>query len=98
MADFDPEKITRILEERCSGYCSEHTAAKEITELTGLSNDVARAFARGWSRQTPVQVRGYRKGKFYGNKKSRSKGPANPEVSSQDCSTQKQNHPKKKET
>jgi len=60
MADFDP-KITKLLEERCVGYASENTAAKEIAELTGLNLDVARAFARGWSTLRPHEVRGYKK-------------------------------------
>ena len=58
MADFDP-KITKLLEERCVGYASEKTTAKEIAEITGL--DVARAFSRGWSALRPHEVRGYRK-------------------------------------
>ena len=60
MADFDP-KITKLLEERCVGYASEKTTAKEIAEITGLNLDVARAFSRGWSTLRPHEVRGYRK-------------------------------------
>lgn len=60
MADYDP-KITKLLEERCTGYASELTCAKEISKLTGLDLDVARAFSRGWSRTQPHEVRGYKK-------------------------------------
>ena len=60
MADYDP-KITKLLEERCIGYASEMTCAKEISKLTGLDLDVARAFSRGWSRTRPHEVRGYKK-------------------------------------
>jgi|TARA_X000001382_G_scaffold129968_1_gene123390 hypothetical protein len=70
MADFvkkalgcEPEEITKLLEERCTGYASEETTAKEIAELTGLDLDVAKAFSRGWSRMTAAQVRGYKKKK-----------------------------------
>jgi len=37
------------------------TCAKEISKLTGLDLDVARAFSRGWSRTQPHEVRGYKK-------------------------------------
>ena len=60
MVEFDP-KITKLLEERCTGYASEVTCAKEIAKLTGLDLDVARAFSRGWSRLSPSEVRGYKK-------------------------------------
>lgn len=60
MANYDP-KITKLLEERCTGYASELTCAKEISKLTGLDLDVARAFSRGWSRTQPHEVRGYKK-------------------------------------
>ena len=60
MADYDP-KITKLLEERCVGYASEMTCAKEISKLTGLDLDVARAFSRGWSRLSKPEVRGYKK-------------------------------------
>jgi len=60
MADYDP-KITKLLEERCTGYASERTVAKEIAEITGLDFDVARAFSRGWSRMRPHEIRGYKK-------------------------------------
>ena len=49
MADYDPKEITKLLEERCTGYASEKTTAKEIAELTGLDIDVARAFSLGGS-------------------------------------------------
>jgi len=68
MADYDPD-ITKILEERCVGYASEETAAKEVAKLTGLSLDVAKAFCRGWSRMSAVEVRGYHKGPDWVNKK-----------------------------
>jgi hypothetical protein len=60
MADYDP-KITKLLEERCTGYASEMTTAKDIAKLTGLDLDVARAFSRGWSRMRPHEIRGYKK-------------------------------------
>ena len=60
MVEFDT-KITKLLEERCTGYASEVTCAKEIAKLTGLDLDVARAFSRGWSRLSPSEVRGYKK-------------------------------------
>ena len=69
MAYFYPEEITKLLEERCTGYASEETTAKEIAELTGLDIDVARAFSRGWSRMTAAQVRGYKKKEFPKKKK-----------------------------
>jgi len=69
LADFDPEEITKLLEERCTGYSSEETTAKEIAELTGLDLDVSRAFSRGWSRMTAAQVRGYKKKEFPKKKK-----------------------------
>lgn len=62
MADYDPKEITRILEERCTGYASENTAAKELAALTGLNMNVAKAFCRGWSKQSAIDIRGYRKG------------------------------------
>ena len=68
MADYDPS-ITKILEERCVGYASEETAAKEIAKLTGLNLDVAKAFCRGWSKMSAVEIRGYRKGPDCVNKK-----------------------------
>ena len=60
MADFDP-KITKLLEERCVGYASEKTAAKEIAEITGLNLDVARAFSRGWSALAAPRSQGIQK-------------------------------------
>ena len=69
MADYDPKEITKLLEERCTGYASEKTTAKEIAELTGLDIDVARAFSRGWSRMSAVDIRGYRKGPDWVNRK-----------------------------
>ena len=68
MADYDPS-ITKILEERCVGYASEETAAKEIAKLPGLNLDVAKAFCRGWSKMSAVEIRGYRKGPDWVNKK-----------------------------
>ena len=46
MADVDPKKITKLMEERATGYASRETAAKELSEMTGLSYDVAKAFRR----------------------------------------------------
>ncbi len=76
MADFvkkalgcEPEEITKLLEERCTGYASEETTAKETAKLTGLDLDVAKAFSRGWSRMTAAQVRGYKKKEFPKKKK-----------------------------
>ena len=68
MADYDPS-ITKILEDRGVGYASEETAAKEIAKLTGLNIDVAKAFCRGWSKMSAVEIRGYRKGPDWVNKK-----------------------------
>mgnify|MGYP007012454765 CR=1 FL=1 len=63
MADYDPKEITKLLEERCTGYASEKTTAKEIAELTGLDIDVAREFSRGWSSMPDVDIPGYSKGR-----------------------------------
>ena len=62
MAHYD-SKITKILEERCTGFANEETTGKEIAKLTGLNLDVAKAFSRGWSRLKPSEVRGYKKEK-----------------------------------
>jgi hypothetical protein len=68
MANFDPQ-ITKLLEERSTGYASEKTAAKELVALTGLDFNVARAFCRGWSTTTAPEIRGYRKEFVYKGKK-----------------------------
>ena len=33
MADVDPKKITKIMEERATGYASRETAAKELFDI-----------------------------------------------------------------
>ena len=44
MADFDAKKVTKLMEERATGYASADTAAKELMEMTGLDYGVAKAF------------------------------------------------------
>jgi hypothetical protein len=69
MADTKPdyEAITKLMEERATGYASRDTAAKELAEMIGLDIDVARAF---YSNLKPrgsagiAEVRGYKKGEF----------------------------------
>lgn len=64
---IDYKQITRIMEERATGWASRDTAAKELANLTGLDLEVAKAFC---SNLTPrgsagiAEVRGYKKGKF----------------------------------
>tara|TARA_R110000803_G_scaffold135331_2_gene202351 strand:- start:65 stop:292 length:228 start_codon:yes stop_codon:yes gene_type:complete len=72
MADFDAEKVTKIMEERATGYASRDTAAKELMELTGLDYDVAKAFCSNLKRRGSAgiaEVRGYKKGEFPAKKK-----------------------------
>ena len=67
MADVDPKKITKIMEERATGYASCETAAKELSEMTGLSYDVAKAFCSNLKRRGSAgiaEVRGYKKGEW----------------------------------
>ena len=67
MADFDPEKIIKIMEERATGYASRDTAAKELIKMTGLSYDVAKAFCSNLKPRGSAgiaEVRGYKKGEF----------------------------------
>jgi hypothetical protein len=72
MADIDPKeidynKITKIMEERATGYASADTGGKELAALTGLSPEVAKAFCQNLtSRQAAgiATVRGYKKGEF----------------------------------
>ena len=40
MADFDAKKVTKLMEERATGYASRDTAAKELAKMTGLDLDV----------------------------------------------------------
>lgn len=72
MADIDPkeidyEQITRIMEERATGYASRETAGKELAAMTGLSYDVAKAFCSNLKRTGSAgiaEVRGYKKGEW----------------------------------
>lgn len=64
MADFDPEKITKLMEERTNGYARAKTQAKELSEMTGLDPDVAEAFFKGLTSRgaaTKAHIRGYAK-------------------------------------
>jgi len=68
MADTDPdyEQITKLMEERVGGYASANTQAKELSAMTGLDPEVAKAFfmgltSRGANRKS--DVRGYIKKK-----------------------------------
>lgn len=66
MADFDPEKITKLMEERVNGYASAKTQGKELAEMTGLSPEVAEAFFKGLTSRGAARksdVRGYSKKK-----------------------------------
>ena len=67
MADFDPKEITRIMEERATGYASRETAAKELAKMTGLDFDVAKAFCSNLKPRGSAgiaEVRGYKKGEW----------------------------------
>jgi len=72
MADFDPkevdyEQITKLMEERATGYASADTAAKELMDITGLDYDVAKAFCSNLKRRGSAgiaEVRGYKKGEW----------------------------------
>ena len=67
MADFDAEKVTKLMEERATGYASADTAAKELMEMTGLDYDVAKAFCSNLKRRGSAgvaEVRGYKKGEW----------------------------------
>ena len=64
MADFDPEKITKLMVERVGGYASAKTQGKELAEMTGLDPDIAEAFFKGLTSRganRPSDVRGYAK-------------------------------------
>jgi hypothetical protein len=67
MADFDAKKVTKLMEERATGYASRDTAAKELAKMTGLDLDVTKAF---FSNLKPrgsagiAEVRGYKKGEW----------------------------------
>jgi len=68
MADTetDYEQITKLMVERKDGYASAETQAKELSEMTGLDPDVAKAFftgltSRGANRAS--DIRGYAKKK-----------------------------------
>ena len=57
MAKFDPEKVTKLMEER----------AKELAEMTGLDFDVAKAFCSNLKPRGSAglaEVRGYKKGEW----------------------------------
>lgn len=77
MADFDPdyEQITKLMEERSTGYASANTAAKELVAMTGLDFDVAKAFCSNLNTRgsTTSMVRGYKKGEWP-KKKTPKKG------------------------
>ena len=69
MADTEPdyEAITKLMEERATGYASRDTAAKELAEMIGLDIDVARAFCSNLKPRGSAgiaEVRGYKKGEF----------------------------------
>jgi hypothetical protein len=69
MADTKPdyEAITKLMEERATGYASRDTAAKELAEMIGLDIDVARAFCSNLKPRGSAgiaEVRGYKKGEF----------------------------------
>jgi hypothetical protein len=67
MADFDAKKVTKLMEERATGYASRDTAAKELMEMTGLDYDVAKAFCSNLKRRGSAgiaEVRGYKKGEW----------------------------------
>lgn len=69
MADTEPdyEAITKLMEERATGYASRDTAAKELAEMVGLDIDVARAFCSNLKPRGSAgiaEVRGYKKGEF----------------------------------
>ena len=64
MTDIDPEKITKLMEERASGYAHAETQAKELAEMTGLDMDVAKAFFTGLTyrgAKSAAHIRGYKK-------------------------------------
>jgi hypothetical protein len=63
----DYEAITKLMEERATGYASRDTAAKELAEMIGLDIDVARAFCSNLKPRGSAgiaEVRGYKKGEF----------------------------------
>ena len=65
MADFDAKKVTKLMEERATGYASRDTAAKELVKMTDL--DVARAFCSNLAPRGSAgiaEVRGYKKGEW----------------------------------
>ena len=67
MVDFDPKEVTRIMEERATGYASRETAAKELAKMTGLDFDVAKAFCTNRKPRGSAgiaEVRGYKKGEW----------------------------------
>jgi hypothetical protein len=67
MADFDAKKVTKLMEERATGYASRDTAAKELAKMTGLDLDVARAFCSNLKPRGSAgiaEVRGYKKGEW----------------------------------
>ena len=69
MAETEPdyEAITKLMEERATGYASRDTAAKELAAMTGLDIDVARAFCSNLKPRGSAgiaEVRGYKKGEF----------------------------------
>lgn len=69
MADFNPdyEQITKLMEERATGYASANTAAKELAAMTGLDFDIAKAFCSNLKPRGSAgiaQVRGYKKGEW----------------------------------
>ena len=73
MADFDAKKVTKIMEERATGYASRDTAAKDLMKLTGLDYDVAKAFCSNLKRRGSAgiaEVRGYKKGELPVKKKT----------------------------
>lgn len=68
MADTetDYEQITKLMVERKDGYASAETQAKELSEMTGLDPDVAKAFFTGLTSREANRasdIRGYAKKK-----------------------------------
>ena len=64
MADFDPEKITKLMVERTNNYANVETQAKELAAMTGLDMDVAKAFFTGLTSRGAAKksdIRGYKK-------------------------------------
>lgn len=65
--EVDYEQITKIMEERATGYASATTSAKELSAMTGLDFDVAKAFCSNLKPRGSAgiaEVRGYKKGEW----------------------------------